>query len=82
MKYQDELYTILEHCNILNIFDDQDHIDLNKLGILLHERYPGKFHLEWATSRHLEMFDEIDVNLIKVVFHTLEEHVEWVLKYG
>jgi hypothetical protein len=82
MDYKSMLYFILEHSSA-TFFDAGGAIDLAQLQNLLMKECPGKYHLEWVSNdSKLGIFDTIDVNKIKIVFHSPDEHVEWMLRYG
>lgn len=81
MNYKTALHTILEDRKICPL-DADGIVDLVKLRKLLVKVCPGKYHLEWTTGGPLSVFDLIDPDTIKIVFHNDDEHLEWMLKYG
>ena len=81
MNYKAALYTILEDPKICPL-DANGTVDLIKLRKLLVKMCPGKYHLEWTIGGPLNMFDMVDPDTIKLVFHSDDEHTEWMLKYG
>ena len=59
-------------------------LDLDQVARHLRERCPGgSFYLEWKDPRKtMGLFDEIDVDLISIVFHDDHDRVEWMLRYS
>lgn len=80
MNYNEILSSILEDTKRCPI-DSNLNVDLNILRSELLKDYPGKYHLEWVDTP-LALFDVVNVNKIKIVFHRDDEHTEWMLRNG
>ena len=79
-NYDEALYSILEDPKRCPV-DSNFCVDLIRLRLELLKDCPGKYHLEW-TDTPIGLFDIIDLDKIMVVFHSDDEHTEWMLRNG
>ena len=80
MDYEELLYDLIENPKTCPL-DNTGTVDLKRLRIQLLKVFPGKYHLDWV-DKPLQAFDAIHMYRIKVIFHSDDEHTEWMLSNG